>query len=435
MRAMSVRSAAHQSRWFLLLAICAVGVGGWLWAARSSFAQEAATEHKVLPFDESLKRDLNIPKILRGDSDWKIADHLDFFTRYFNTYTFAEMTQPENISRLPELRQTFYKKAWLAKDVEAFKKLNEVTLKAMQDFVNPRNNFHPAVQYNAAIILGDLDASPRGFGARIPKPVPWPGAVKTLVACATLPAFPDHVRAAALIGLERQAEHGLNAENREAIAAAMRQVVQEKTPPAGRDRDAHDWMRRRACSILGNVGQTGGDNNIPILLIDTMNDPQATLAYRCSAAQALGKLKYEGALGIDAKKLAGGMGDLTLAVCNDAKQRANSAGEDLIARQAALRLNQLKTGLAAPTAVGGDEEKSLAKDVTSKLDVLLKELQSGAGATESLDRTSRELAQRLGKAAPAAVEKATPETTPGSSASPAEKQPPAADPFGGADPF
>ena len=69
-------------------------------------------------------------------------------------------------------------------------------------------------------------------------------------------------------------------------------------------------------------------------------------AFRCSAAQALGKLRYEGALGIETNKLAAGMGDLALAVCNDTKAKAkatagvnvaNSNLPDLIASQASLR--------------------------------------------------------------------------------------------------
>jgi hypothetical protein len=403
-------------------------------------AQEAKKKYNVLQFDEKLKRDLDIAKILRGDDGWKIADHKEYVKRYLNTYTFAEMTLPESLQHLPELRQDFFKKIWRAKDMDAYRFVNETTLETMQNLVNPKNNFHPVVQYNAALILGDLDNEPRSYGGRQPKPVPWAGAMKTLILCATLPVFPDHVKAAALIGLHRQAEFGLTPDNRDSITNAMRLVIQEKTPPPGRDREVHDWMRRRACEVLGFAGQVGGDNNVPILLIDAMNDPQATLAFRCSAAAALGKLRYEGALGIDTKKLSSGMSELALIVCNDAKARAKATevgnvGE-LIANQASVRLTQLKTGFTAPSIVGGDEDKSLSKDISSQVELLLAELQTGNVLTDGFDDATKQIAIRLGKAeAPVEQTPAATEASPGTPET--EKPAPAAIPipFGGPDPF
>lgn len=434
----AINLSGHFS-WLLLLP-CAAIILYSLLLPKTAAAQQPTKKYNVLQFDEKLKRDLNIPRILRGDDGWKIEDHRPYADQYLNTYMFAEMTLPENVERIPELRQAFFKKIWQAKDPKAYLAVNEITLKSMQNLVNPQSNFHPAVQYNAVLILGDLDVEPRSFGGRQPKPVPWPGAMKTLIACATLPVFPDHIRAGALIGLVRQAEFGLTPENRDSITNAARLIIQEKTPPKGRDRDVHDWMRRRACELLGFAGQVGGDNNVPILLIDAMNDPQATLAFRCSAAQALGKLRYEGALGIDTKKLSSGMGDLALAVCNDTKTRAISTEDksvaELIARQASVRLSQLKTGFVAPTAIGGDEDKSLAKDVSTQVELLLTELQTGNVSTDSLENASQQIAVRLGKAvAPPAKKETTAETPPTSPTPEKEAAPLTPNPFGGADPF
>jgi hypothetical protein len=427
----NVSSALYLPSRFSLLLLCAAMAVPTLTMSKSVIAQEAAAKkYNVLPFDPALKRDLNIPRIGRGDDGWKIADHRPYVEQYLNTYTFAEMTLPENVQRLPELRQLFFKKIWQAKDMEAYKAVNEITLKAMQNLVNPKNNFHPAVQYNAILLLGDLDNEPRTAGGRQAKPVPWAGAMDTLIKCATLSAFPDHVRAGALIGLERQAEFGLTPDNRDSITSAARLIIQEKTPPQGRNREVHDWMRRRACEILGFAGQVGGDNNVPILLIDAMNDPQATLAFRCSAAHALGKLRYEGALGIDTKKLSAGMGDLALAICNETKAKAKTTEDtdiaQLVARQASVRLSQLKTGFVAPTTIGGAEDISLAKDVSTQVELLLTDLQSGKVSPTVLDDTTHQIALRLGKAvAPAVTPEAAPSATTPGTPTPAKEATPA----------
>ena len=397
-------------------------------------AQEADQQYTVLPYDALLKRDKDIPKILRGDKEWPLEPNKKYFRDYFNNFVFAAMTLPENVDKLPELRREFYKEIWRTRELETvYPFVNEVTIDAMRKFLIPTNNFHPAVQYNAILIVGDLDEGPRSITGRQIKPVPWPGAVSTLIACATRDQFPDHIKAGAMIGLARHAQLGLPSESRESVIAAMMQLLKEKDPPEGRDREVHDWIRRRACDVLADAGQTGGDNGVPILLIACMNDPNATLAFRCSAARALGKLRYEGNLGINTKQLSDGLGELSVAVCIDAKKKADSAGADNAARLAAARLLQLKSGFAAPAQIAEPAEKDFAKNIYTEVDSMLGNLQQGAEPVAALDKGLSALAKLTGKAVPTATSAKTEEVA---TEKPAEtEKPPMSIPLGGDDPF
>lgn len=442
----NLSSARHlPSRFALLLIPCAAIALTALAMPKSVLAQEAAAKkYNVLPFDPAMKRDLNVPRILRGDDGWKIEDkpELDeYLKQYLTTYIFAEMTLPENVQRLPELRQLFFKKIWQAKNLKAYEAVNKITHDTVFMLFNPSKNFHPAVQYNAILLLGELDVAPRAAGGRQEKPVAWPGALELLIKCATATSLPDHIRAGALIGLERHAEFGLTPDNRDSIANTALLVIQEKIPQ-GRSREVHDWMRRRACEILGLAGVTGGANNVPNVLIAAMNDPQATLAFRCCAADALGKLRYQGgALGIETAKLSAGLGDLALAICNDTKAKAKTAVDpsiaELIARQASMRLGQLKTGFIAPATIGEDGDKSLAKDVSTQVELLLADMKSGNITSTVLDEATHQIALRMGKAVAAPEKTAPTEATPGTptAETPSAGQepapmPPAADPLG-----
>lgn len=442
----NLSSARHlPSRFALLLIPCAAIALTALVMPKTVLAQEAAAKkYNVLPFDPAMKRDLNVPRILRGDDGWKITEnpeHRKYLEQYLNTYTFAEMTLPENVQRLPELRQLFFKKIWQAKDSAAYQAVNQITHDTMLLLFNPSKNFHPAVQYNAILLLGELDVAPRTAGGRQEKPVAWPGALDWIIKCATATSLPDHIRAGALIGLKRQAEFGLTPNNRNSIADAALLVIQEKMPQGG-NREVHDWMRRRACEILGFAGVTGGANNVPNVLIAAMNDPQATLAFRCSAAQALGKLSYQGgALGIETAKLSSGLGDLALAICNDTKAKAKTAVDpsiaELVARQASMRLSQLKTGFVAPATIGEDGDKSLAKDVSTQVELLLADMKSGNITSTVLDEATHQIALRMGKAVAAPEKTAPTEATPGAPTTdtpgtPKDPAPmlPAADPLG-----
>src|SRR6185295_8018107 len=134
------------------------------------------------------------------------------------------------------------------------KKLTEI----VQD-----TELHPAVRYNAILIIGLLnEAEPnRGTGVK-QMPVPYVPALSTLVEELKKPGNNEAVRVGALLGVTRHLEWD---NSKQAVAAkippAMRteaiaeltSIVSTKIPPAGRSAEGQTWLRRRALEALGHA--------------------------------------------------------------------------------------------------------------------------------------------------------------------------------------
>ena len=88
----------------------------------------------------------------------------------------------------------------------------------------------------------------------------------------------------------------------------MLKLVNEKQAPEGRSQAGHDWMRRRAVEILGYLGSPGQNNSVLASLDGLLTDNKAPVSLRCSAAEAMGRLRLPANANIKvtdaAKKLA-----------------------------------------------------------------------------------------------------------------------------------
>ncbi len=206
---------------------------------------------------------------------------------------------------------------------EPFNHLNALTIQAMRTIA--LGNYHPLSRYNAALLLSSLHE----FQSEKPLKATLPA----LMACLE---STDLVQVAALDGLLKQAKAGNVGAQQPQLVAALLKVVNQKTPPAGRTADGHDWIRRRAIDVLAALNDAGPNLAVITALDAILKDNQSSPELSCSAAKALGSIQFRAADNMNAAATISSIGQIAvdaykseLAHAEDRKDAAdavNSAG-------------------------------------------------------------------------------------------------------------
>jgi hypothetical protein len=157
---------------------------------------------------------------------------------------------------------------------------------------------HPAVRYNAMLLLGDLNGKELKGSQRLP--YPYTPAFNFLVRTAFLDKTqPDYLRMAALVGIMRHAKLDLprkpsqiTAKQRTKLIEFLMMTVNQKTPPETIKRTAagHVWMRRRSIEIIGILGGLqlpAGGKQTSAILQQIVADTNEASSLRCTAAATL----------------------------------------------------------------------------------------------------------------------------------------------------
>lgn len=188
---------------------------------------------------------------------------------------------------------------------------NKDVTDAVDRLAPAKKDFHPAVRYNAMLLLGMLDSSKAKVqsirGERfIAKPAtPYARAFTPMLDLAigrpyqpTRESFaktesgpaPDAVRIAALLGLKRHlvANPDRNETEKNLIVGEMLRLA--KTKPPGFTDVGPTWYRRLALEIIGTVGYAGQSGQVVTQLESILGDESEPIAVRCAAADALGRL-------------------------------------------------------------------------------------------------------------------------------------------------
>ena len=137
------------------------------------------------------------------------------FDEYFRTYFFPKMTlyQPNDLGSLGKNREVLFKSLRGTTVEAARQQLTKISLQAGRSF--SRGNYHPAVRYNGALIIGLLD---QDYATAEQPPVPLPQGAVALLELLEQDSFTikqkqvkvlASVKAAALVGLERHARLGI----------------------------------------------------------------------------------------------------------------------------------------------------------------------------------------------------------------------------------
>jgi hypothetical protein len=261
----------------------------------------------VPPDEPARKFAVNAKQCVRDPG--RFAQERAQFEEFFKKVYFPTMTgtSPEELAKLGTLRYELFKSYLWATDNEQLQSsLTELAYTAMTGIIKPQTpQFHPAVQYNAIITLGMLDAqySREGASPRPPKPLPKATKALTLVVDSATTddpkfknAFAPPVVLGAVIGLERHAQlrESLDAATVQAMTTALLKLIAQDQPSQSMDRNAYSWMRVRAASALATLGGVGQNNEVHDGLIKLIANSKS-LDDRCATAALLKKIKYEGA--------------------------------------------------------------------------------------------------------------------------------------------
>lgn len=301
-------------------------------AAQRTAAQAYVQDKATLAANEAQQLRGKVAAILR-DASAPAAASLKTVDDYFNGYYFPMMTSnnADQLGKLADARKVlFIQYINVAKSQGARDHLIGLTLKAAQK--QSIGNYHPAVRYNAALILGQLDQTPAA-GNTAPKPLP--AATKSLQVLLDLDQVKNvpitsAVKIAALVGLERHTRLGVDAESAPAITKSVLAIANRSEPPADITADVNNWMRCQAAGVLINQSAAGVTPEINDALVNLVGGTELGLDDRCRVAEMLKPTLYAGAQGVDPDAMAMAIGKLAKAVLAEERKKAQEYQDAMV---------------------------------------------------------------------------------------------------------
>ncbi|MEQ8839093.1 MAG: hypothetical protein RID07_19970, partial [Lacipirellulaceae bacterium] len=263
----------------------------------------------------------NLTTIMRGNSLTN-ADK-EMLSKYFKGYYFPTMTEqdPKSLGELSEFREDLFKlyinqaKAKVTRDY-----LIELTGREMGSIA--LGNYHPAVRYNAVLLIGMLDevAGTAGRGGK--PPVPWKKGTNVLLILLEKDSLgkgdkavmiPASAKVGALVGLQRHARFGIEEALNDRVTLAAMKIIDQKEPAEGVKKDVHAWIRCLAAHVLVTQFEKSANQTVLDAVTSLVADPEMQLNDRCYAASLLGDLKLEGVANLEVQPT-------TIALVNLAKR-------------------------------------------------------------------------------------------------------------------
>jgi len=283
-------------------------------AAAKKKADDAAAAkrkpYKMWPYDPTLrKREPEIRGILRAR---RFDGKEQLFEEFYRKYSFAQWSQPENHPKLALLRQRLRNDFSSVRQGPVHSRLRALSLEILTATAN--EDYHPAVRYNSMLMIGDLNATE---SPALNQPaVPLPATLPILRNALDDPTQIDPVKLAALLGIIRHIKQGtLSQDVRNQLVADMLKRAESKSQK-GRSAEVQAWYRARAVDALGALGAIGSGDAVVNALVEIVVDSDSPVSTRCTAAQALGQLNYQGAQDLNPSALAVSLGKLAVDACN-----------------------------------------------------------------------------------------------------------------------
>ncbi len=217
----------------------------------------------------------------------------DFLRKYY----LARWTVRANSKDLHKFRQE------LETDATSVSGAPQATfLKEVVDCLNSyaaSDSCYPACRFNAALAMGTLNEA---AGDRTNGGTPYAGAITplaTLVNSDKKP-YPDYVRLAALIGLERHAELGIKDDKTRANVASLFVKILDPSYAEKKNlrADVYEWFQEYAVKGLAAFkspeGNKGGTGTLD-LFKQLIDDSSQNYEVRCLAARAIGDMNLDSA--------------------------------------------------------------------------------------------------------------------------------------------
>ncbi len=312
------------------------------------------------------------------------GDQEKAFDTYFEKF-FQQFEKPGRgnlLDDLPRLRKDLKGYFREARNRDACTRLTDLTLKNTKRFLREKyedvaalKDYDAAIKINAMLILAELN-EPDGT---TPSTKAFP------ILLGALKASKDYYKEAALIGLDRYAKATPPASAAD-LTRQLLDLVNQKQPPAGRNSEAHDYMRRSAARVLTSMGSPGPDNSVVQAFGAIVADPNARLTLRCEVAQFIGQLKYPSAAKVDFQSLANTLGHQAVDLCLNELDAAKSEKRLPSRRRIVYALASSKDALSGLQAPAADTSaKKFVSDLYAKLRTIHGDIDSPDLTNESVD--------------------------------------------------
>ncbi len=284
----------------------------------------------------------DVASAMRSAAAFQASDAQTKIKKYFRTFYFPMMTQqsPTDLSRLGRLREDLFKRYLRPSPVQAAQDfLTKESLGIMR--VLSRDNYHPAVRYNAVLILGMLDQQYAGTGADATPPVPLPAATNELLELLEQDKFKDvkvspQVKVGAIEGLVRHARFGIDPQYTQRTTQAAMAVLAQETSSMDISDEVHHWMQCQAASVLIQLSKDAPNDAVQTALTKLIANEKVGLDDRCYVVGLLKKMNYPAA-GIDVSAMVLPLGKLTQAVVAEGSEQANDYIELVIGKNPGRR--------------------------------------------------------------------------------------------------
>ncbi len=292
-----------------LVALAAVFIATPVWAQRYRTLNPRMTEREARAMRGTVSQAIRDPAGFGANS----AAVNDYFAKYY----FPKMTgtTPESLAELGDMRKELFSRYIRATpNADSQATLTSLSLKGATAF--SRGNYHPAVRYNAALILGNLDQKTAGKGANATPPIPLPAATAALLDLLEQEDFGGvkvhpSVQLGALVGLERHASFGIAPQHAQRVTKAVLDVMAQENPPEEVSKDVHHWMRCRAANVLAYQHREKPNAEAQTALNALMSNEKLDLENRCFVAGLLELLDYTQAAEIDSAAILAALGGLS----------------------------------------------------------------------------------------------------------------------------
>ena len=307
---------------------------------------DPAKEPKEKVRAETAKKITTLQGVVRkvNSNQGALADNKTQFDYYYLRMYFPEFTHTtdEALKELPKKRQRLFVEHLEACAVPAVHKyLVDLVFAQMKEIVE--DNYHPACRYNAMLTISGLnsvDAARVGPDKKTPEPLI--DALSYILEQFTKADNNDAIRMAALLGLVRHLEWdnfrgaappyvpAIPQPTRDEIVKQLLTLALSSEPPAGRDAAGHEWFRRRAIEGLAHANYNQVDPAVAAALEKLLKDEEESVAIRCAAATAIGKVVYRAPAKLEPMDTAKELGYLALVACDKELTRvANLNKEEL----------------------------------------------------------------------------------------------------------
>ena len=221
------------------------------------------------------------------------------FQKFFKQYYFPAMTQatPEGLEELGSMRNDLFKKFITVSTGPTQRFLSDTAYSwARAKVAGP---YHPAVRYNALLILGRIDNEYAGPGVATPTPKPEANAMlytigNTVLRSEDRDRYPQYLLVGSLIGMERHARYLDKLPNQQRTQTVRLLGMTLMNGPQGSyEPEIRDWVFLKAAQGLANTKTVGPRSAFLRAITKRLADETVGLDARVEMAAMLKELKLQ----------------------------------------------------------------------------------------------------------------------------------------------